>query len=97
MIDFGSMTLAEVEALAQRLEEAARIFREARLILGGAAAVQPAQQPVTLAAVPPAYPPSRLSHGPPPDAAQIAAEREALLQRNREALPDDIKRAEGMT
>jgi len=80
------MTLDEMEALASRLERAAKTIREARMeLLGGAAAVTPAQQPVTSAAVPPALSPHEL------------AQRELLLQRNREALPDAIKRAEGIS
>lgn len=85
--DIGSMTLDEMEALAKRLELAARVVREARMeLLGGVVAAQPAQQSVTQAAAPPAQ---LLPHE--------VAQREMLLQRNREVLPDEIKRAEGIS
>jgi hypothetical protein len=93
LTDFGSMTLSEIEALAKRLEEAARVFREARELLGGAAvASQPAQQHVTPVAVaPPTRTRTPLSAA---DVADMKAQRDALVARNRDELPEDIKRLE---
>lgn len=82
---FAAMTLAEIEAIAARLEAAARVFRDARALLGGAGAGPESIPPAT-----------RPSPAPPQLTAYEQAQREALLARNREALPDDIKRAEGM-
>jgi hypothetical protein len=80
----SALTLGELEAISQRLEAAARVFRDARSLLGGAAASQPTTTSPVVAAVSPAIlTPHEL------------AQREALLARNRyDALPDEVKRAE---
>lgn len=76
------MTLADVEALAERLAKAVAVIRVARAELAGGVAA-PAIAPVSA--------PSPLL------SAYEVAQREALLARNREALPEAIKRAEGIT
>lgn len=80
-LDVSKLTLEEIEAIASRLEAAARVFREARAMLGPAPAV--------------VQPPSVPSHAQMD--ADMRAQREALLARNREVLPDAIKAAEGMS
>lgn len=83
--DIAKLTLGELEAIAVRLEHAVGVIRDAQRILGGAVATQPASANPLSATVPPALTPYEV------------AQREALLARNREALPDAIKRAEGIS
>lgn len=79
------LSLNELEAIAQRLDAAAKVFRDARALLGGAAAVvnQPATSSMGAVAPPAILTPHEM------------AQREMLLARNRmEALPEEIQRAE---
>ena len=60
-------------------------LQSVQALLGGAAGASMATPSPQRAAAPPSMPPS------------MAAQREQLLARNREALPEDIKRAEGIS
>jgi len=83
--EIDKLTIAEVRAIAERAHVALKQLRDVQSLLGGAAASQSAtasQSPS--AAAPPSMPPD------------MRAQREMLLARNREALPADIRAAEGM-
>lgn len=80
----GAMTLADIEALAKRLNQAVSVLRDAQGFLGAA------NQP--LAASAPKPPPTP---GPSDLTASERAERDRLLKQFRdEDLPDNIKQAE---
>lgn len=86
MSDHENLTLGDIERIAARLEAACRTFQEAKALLGGGVPVGPGAQ-----AAPIASGPNRTL------TAYEIAQRESLLARNREALPDDVKRLEGLT
>lgn len=87
-IDVDKLTLAEIEAIAERLDAAVRTFREAREMLGGAVVGPSVSSP----------PLARAGHAPPLLTPEEQAHKEALLRRNRsEDLPADIRRAEGLS
>lgn len=72
-IDLGKLTLDDIESIASRLEAAARVFREARAMLGGGAAPSPG------VVAQPAQAPSL-------DAAEVARRQQLLSQFPREVL-----------
>ncbi len=88
MTDLSQLTLAEVEALAERLGAAARTIREAQSLL------QPQAPAVTMASAMATLPadyalPARQPHPPPVSmfTASELAERSRLLQQFK---PDDM-------
>lgn len=94
-IDVDNLTLAELEAIAQRLDAAAKVFRDARLLLGGAATASTSVTPSNAVVVSPS--PGTRVRTPlaPGEAEDLAAQRAALVARNRpEDMPDEIQRAE---
>lgn len=83
--DIDKLSIAEVRAIAERASEALSKLQAVQALLGGAAGVATATPSPSHAAAPPLMPPD------------MKAQREALLARNREVLPESIKAAEGLT
>jgi len=83
--EIDALTIKQVRQIAERAAEALAQLQSVQALLGGAAGASMATPSPQRAAAPPSMPPS------------MAAQREQLLARNREALPEDIKRAEGIS
>ena len=90
-MNISKMTLTDIEALATRLEKAARVIRESQSLLGVGPVPTPA---VGGAALLPASPP------PPQIAAdpQLAADRMRLMQQFKKGdLPPELEAAAGIS
>lgn len=98
--EIDQLTIAQVRAIAERAHEALARLRDMQMLLsgsallGGAAGVQPAPATSLAPVVSPSHPPTRV-RTPLSDAelADMAAQREALVARNRD-LPAEILEAE---
>lgn len=92
--EIDALTIADVRAIADRAHEALAKLREVQSLLGGAMGATPAAQgPV---AVPVALPTRVRTPMTEAEKADLRAQREALVARNRDELPEDIARLEGV-
>lgn len=78
----AALTLADIEAIAERYSGAVKTIREATSLLGGGVL-----GPVAIAAPPPQN---------NFNASEVAERQRLLSQIRGEDLPDDIRRAEGL-
>jgi hypothetical protein len=92
--DDFEQAVQRIERMAERLQAAAQVFKDARLILGGSPAPQPPETGNRTAAPDP-RPPTRALSGFDGFTAQEMAERQRLNRQNRgDDLPDAIKALE---
>lgn len=90
--DIDKLTIAEVRAIAERAHEALSRLRDVQQFLGGAAAhSQPAQATPSAVVLPATRTRTPLSDA---EVAEMQARKAALLAQN---LPDEIRKAEGLT
>lgn len=88
--DADRMTLEQIEAIAARLDAAVKTFREARAILGGTTGAPPTPPTPVVSAVPTRVR-TPMSEAEKRD---LRAQRDALVARNRDDLPEGIRQAE---
>jgi hypothetical protein len=87
--DIGRLTLAELEAIADRFSTAVRTIREAQSLLGGPTVVMTTTQPVQNLA--PRPPPQNNNFTP----AELSERAKLLAQIRGPELPADIQMAMG--
>lgn len=92
--EIDRLTISEVRAIAERASAALETLRALGLMGGAVGHSQPAQLSPQVPAAPPTRTRTPLTEA---EMADLAAQRAALVARNREQLPDDIKKLEGFT